>query len=105
VGVDEVGAEGGHDPGRQERHEATQYDEVGLPRRELIEQGFAPRAATGKTTEGKREARDAELLGVSKTVGIAVGADRNDAGRELGVFGCVEQVTKIGAAPRDEYHE
>jgi hypothetical protein len=42
---------------------------------------------------------------VSEAVGVAVGADGNDAGRKLGVFGCVEQVTKIGAASRDEDHE
>ena len=65
----------------------------------------SPHASRIVRRERHGEGRDAELLAEREPVGVAVGADGDDARRELGVFGGFEQGAEVGSRARDEHDE
>ena len=106
VGVDDRRAVGLDDLRGQQLHETRQDHHVRAPTRAAGRAVRRPRPrAVGERGERHHEAGDAVLLGVGEAVGLPVGTDRDDPGRELRVFGGVEKCAEVGSASGDEHDQ
>ena len=97
VRVDEARRPRLDDRGGQQSHEAAEHDEIGIPHAQLAVELLAPFLARRERAEGHREGGDAELLGVREAIGLAIGADDDDARGETGNACGFEQRAEVGA--------
>jgi hypothetical protein len=101
----ELRAEGLDNAGWQQLHKTTEDHQVGTPDLDLLKKRITPRIAILEVGQGGGESRNTKRFRVLEPIGIAVRADRDNAGGKFGIFGRFKQRTKVRPTTRDKDYQ